>query len=1348
MTIMREESGTKEEQRYSFICPPEFGEARSIRLTLEADSPQHEAYEIVLLAPDEQNAYAIPEIRADWAGTTFFQLDLDNWTKRGTPQGWDRATGLILRRLRDGYGNSGVGIADFEALPTNMEIKVYDDETVIDYQYMDYLSQFPQWRASGPISGKQGSYAGGSWRLLESSASCPTIHRELSITLEGFRALEFYGTAAPQLQWRPRFLIDGSTVTGDWQNGEGKLVKALFVLPEEAKRLASISIELRRNGPSQPGVPATLVMYTIAKVKRTKPWTDTPRSIPADLMKICPAGGVPPRPEGTFLLNAAEFARFREAAREGFGRPVLSFWRSCADRLAAVDFPAIAGTILPARYCGADKYPGCLDGLYSEWSLNLHTNMDFGLAWSLKVLTRAYLADGRPSYGETLARLLIAVCSIEKWLWVHVGSFPNGAKQDLPFAKEIAPDVAEAYDAVRHLLSPAQREYALDAIVFKGLYPTHDYVRRNPSVMSMNQGLVYAATLGLGAMPLLRDRPQLQAIFDDAERWLYAALDGYLFSDGGCAEGTAYWMYSLEVGSRFLAALAKQNPRRFREKLPEGARRTMEYPIYLRSNSFLDGSGALARVGVNINDRGSPLFDLKLPACLLAKYADSEAARKWLAGLELDLELLWCWPDSREELGEGLGGEPLGRLFPVSGFIVSRSGYEFGDFLVLQQNGPHRPGGHTQLDRGALLIECYGEQLGLDSGTISYEDPRSARLKDTDLHPHTITIGDSARQRMFGPGGEPAAQVTRYLHSPAADYNRADLTVGYPELTLYERDLFYFRPHLLLCIDRMEAEQPFAAHYHLNSEGVTTVEGSRAVSSASFSKLVSRFLPPPDASGPMSVWPTNSRALNHHVDLTFAAAEGTCRQIAAVHEVLQQGEEEAFLDAAKDGGLLTIRKRNTMIVFACQAGSEPIENGWFRSDGRYAYVIYEKDEPSGFGVVDGTYLSVKGNDHGTGNGFGLVCGTTLCAFAEIRKDGRLVLAPSAGKEEKLRVSLPPGFAEDRRIFGCSPSGSGTVREPEDIQWEPAAGSAGLPGAVSFRLPEDTGDAQWILIGGAPPAMPLQAEACTVEVAVDGATFPSGTRVPYGHTPRRIEAVLHSPNVPFDRELLEISLDGRDMAKLAAVRWSEANRTVKVAVDIPPDGGALDRSRHAHSLSVRAVNSGIGKRQAHAFVQFYTEIAGAQPIPLTEWPVQIVSGRTVTGWIRPNPQLMTSCYRSGGYPIKACGVEYGDAVHCELGRHAAFEAVYELPALKGSWLFTGAWAIDDGAGVDELPGRATIELAAAGEEAWKASYESPPLKRYGEPAPFSIRLDGAKRMRLRCVQGSSIVLLRPRFTPPD
>lgn len=1379
--------GAGEKRWYAFTEPLRFAGMNSIRLELEADMPSHETYEVILLAPDEENAYVIPELHADWRGQTRFHLDMDNWLRRGNPQEWDRAAGLVLRRLEEGYERSGMRITGVEALPGHMEIEVYEDETVIDYQYMGFLSQQPHWRTSGPVSGRPGGYAGGAWTLLEGAGSVPggaesvpggagsvpksagsqqeseeslaegkrsrqtpekaaaTIYRTLNVSVEGFQALEFYGTAVPHLQWRARVQVDGGTVTGQWHTGAGKLVKTLLLLPEGCRELTRIVIELRWKERGRTDMPSTLLLYTIAKVKRAKPWADTPQLLPGHLLELPPVSRSLPRSAGTFLMNEAEYALFCREARMGWGREEAGFWKARADELVKLDFTRLSGAILPARYCGADKYAGCLPGLYSPWSLSAHTNMDSGLAWSLKTLTRAYLAAGDPSYGHALGRLLMAVCSIRKWLWVHVGSFPDGAKQDLPFAKEIAVEAAEAYDAVRHLLSERQRDYAIEAILYKGLYPTHDYVRRNPSVLSMNQGLVYATTLGLGVMPLLADRPRLQWLLEDAERWLYRTLEGYLFPDGGCAEGTAYWMYSMEVASRFLAALAKVNRERFRRLAPRGLYRAMEYPLAMLSNSFLDEAGGLARVGVNINDRGSPLFGLKLLACILARHLDSEPARRWLAGQKPELELIGCWPEGVEDGNKGSGHEPLGSRFPVSGFVVSRSGRQFGDFLVLQQNGPHRKGGHTQYDRGALLIECFGEQLGLDSGTISYEDSRSTRLKDTDLHPHTLTINGALRQAAFGRNGEPAAGVLRFLHSPLADYNRADLTHAYPDLSRYERDLFYFRPHLLLCVDRMEADQPFRLSYHINSAGQTVIEGSKVVSAASFGRLVSHFPGATVLPENRSVWPTNNRALNHHASLGFAGEDSCSRRLTGVHEAVLHREAAARVEENREAGLLTIRKRETTIVLAYQVRPEENGNAPVCSDGRYAYVIYERERIAGFGVVDGTYVRVKGlgRTNADAAGFQLTAGRPLCAFVEVRSDGSLILASAAERELELKLGMPPAWSAIQ--WTVTPYCPGTAAAAPAVSWQTSL--QGESPQVSLSLPAGEEETVWQVMGNAESAPRKEdGEGTGVEVIIDGEVFASGTRIPYGRRPRHIEAVLHAGGCPFYPESLAVLLDGAEAGELSEVIWSGNRRTVRVKLDEERLLQGIDASSSAHTLSVRARSMGVEGRQAHAFVQFYTELNSARPAAP---PLQLkrqIAGRTVAGSIRPNPNLMTSCYMSGGFPMKVNGVEYGDAVHCEPGwqdGRLAFEAVYELGALRAHQLLAGAWAVDDSAGVDELPGFSIIEGEKKDGE-WIQLYKSPPLARYADPVAFRISMSGMKSLRIRVIQGSSILLLHPQF----
>ncbi|MNI22152.1 Heparinase II/III-like protein [compost metagenome] len=121
---------------------------------------------------------------------------------------------------------------------------------------------------------------------------------------------------------------------------------------------------------------------------------------------------------------------------------------------------------------------------------------------------------------------------------------------------------------------------------------------------------------------------------------------------------------------------------------------------------------------------------------------------------------------------------------------------------------------HTHFDKGQFMLEAYGEALAVDPGTIDYSRPFSVHLKSTRFH-NVITINGKNQSYQ---DAEQAVIIRSLQEESLYSVLRADLSMSYKELSVYNRLILFVRPDYLLVLDEVDSLEP-GLEWNLHSKG-------------------------------------------------------------------------------------------------------------------------------------------------------------------------------------------------------------------------------------------------------------------------------------------------------------------------------------------------------------------------------------------------------------------------------------------------------------------------------------------------------------------------------------------------
>lgn len=450
-------------------------------------------------------------------------------------------------------------------------------------------------------------------------------------------------------------------------------------------------------------------------------------------------------------------------------------------------------------------------------------------------------------------------------LWEELAQaarFPDWHPEHFLDVAEMTHAFAVAYDWLYEVWTPEQRRVLREALVEKGLEPGLAAYRERPGTQwwvssASNWNVVCNSGLGLGALALREEEPQLaKEILAQAHRSLAAGLSAYV-PDGGYPEGILYWSYATYYLVLFWAGLETTG----QADGGLGARPELGvtgfFPLYL-----------LSPQGKFYNFADAPEFlPWRVPLLWLAQKFDQPVlAWPGIRSRQLHpLELLWQPEKTPDPEAAGL---PRERHFRGVEVVTFRSswGDPQGIFLGFKGGGTWLP--HAHLDLGSFVLEGLGERWALDLGSDNYELSGYFGKSRWDYYRvraeghNTLVLGEGK-----GPDQVVGAKapIIKFRSSDSRALAVADLTAAYaPKARQVRRGVALINRRQVLVQDEIALSSPMEIHWFLHTAAQVelTAGGRQAILHQGEGKLKVDLLSP-DGAG-FKVQPARPLPLSPH----------------------------------------------------------------------------------------------------------------------------------------------------------------------------------------------------------------------------------------------------------------------------------------------------------------------------------------------------------------------------------------------------------------------------------------------------------------------------------------------------
>ena len=382
----------------------------------------------------------------------------------------------------------------------------------------------------------------------------------------------------------------------------------------------------------------------------------------------------------------------------------------------------------------------------------------------VRTLALLYRLDGDKRYADRAWRELDAAAHFKDWNTRH---FLDTAEMTHAFAI--------GYDWLYDYWTPAQREELRTAMIEKGIKPALQIEEHHSwwSVMHHNWNQVCNGGIGLGALAIADEEPQLAGDF------LHAALESIQLPmieygpDGAWPEGPSYWSYATSYNVLFLAAFQTALGTDFGLTKIKGFSEAGTFPIYASGPTGLSFNYADAHADII---RASELF------WLAREFDRPEYA--WYQfqvanGSPLDL----IWYDSRF-IHPPTTTPPLDKYYRHSEIVTLRGAWNDTNAPFVGFKAGDNKANHSHLDLGSFVLDALGERWAADLGSDNYNLPGYFHSSDkrwdyyrlrAEGH-NTLVINPTN-----GPDQDPqaAAPIVKFESKPEKAFAIADLTAAY-----------------------------------------------------------------------------------------------------------------------------------------------------------------------------------------------------------------------------------------------------------------------------------------------------------------------------------------------------------------------------------------------------------------------------------------------------------------------------------------------------------------------------------------------------------------------------------------
>ena len=312
---------------------------------------------------------------------------------------------------------------------------------------------------------------------------------------------------------------------------------------------------------------------------------------------------------------------------------------------------------------------------------------------------------------------LLAAVHCEYWIDGPIMTLPGGTHEHRAFvAYRVASNIVCGLDWAGALLNDAGRAAAAHALATKGLPACLISLMRHDYMRDCNQGtyMAYGAILIEAALAKLWP-PHGGELIDAAKRAVDETVERYLGEDGGAFGGPGYVSSTISHAIIAYQVYARNKGLSLAEAVPEKLLRSEAY--------FATMSSTVPPVGssVCVADGGHP----GALAGILPRIADLENI-----GTPGSAFNLIYGPDT---LDAPAPKPPVFSLMSVTGQLCSCRQTRGGPVRI-QVIGAPPLAGHAHEDKGSFIIEAYREEIAIDRGQISYNDPRCEVMSHARYH--------------------------------------------------------------------------------------------------------------------------------------------------------------------------------------------------------------------------------------------------------------------------------------------------------------------------------------------------------------------------------------------------------------------------------------------------------------------------------------------------------------------------------------------------------------------------------------------------------------------------------------